>query len=92
MHQTNPRQMVYVSVFHPVIFEGNSLSVYLSVHLTQCSQSLQLVFIVSAVWSANLENLVLAIAAGLAQQCPVGTWNPRQTSMDSQNQECGRAK
>lgn len=55
------------------------VTVCLSVCLTQCSQSLQLVFIVSAVWSADLENLVLAVAARLAQQRPVGTWNPRQT-------------
>lgn len=55
------------------------VTVCLSVRLTQCSQSLQLVFIVSAVWSADLENLVLAVAARLAEQCPVGTWNPRQT-------------
>lgn len=41
--------------------------------LTKCSQSLQLVLIVSVVWSANLENLVLAIDTGLAQQCPVST-------------------
>lgn len=52
---------------------------FLFVHLTQCSQSLQLVFIVSAVMSPELENLVLSVAARLAQQRPVGTWNPRQT-------------
>lgn len=78
VYQTNPGQLVYVSVLHSLIFVSNCLSVC----LTQGSQSLELVFIVSAVWSADLENLVLAIAAGLAQQCPVGAWKPRQTCQD----------
>lgn len=41
--------------------------------LTQSSESLQFVLAVGGVRPANLKNLVLAIAAGLAQQSPVGT-------------------
>lgn len=40
--------------------------------LTQSGQSLQFVLAVGGVRPANLENLVLAVAAGLAQQSPVG--------------------
>lgn len=46
--------------------------------LTQSGQPLQLVLVVSTVRSADLENLVLAVAAGLTQQRPVGTWNQRE--------------
>lgn len=58
-----------------MLFVGNFLFVY----LTERSQSLQLLFIVSAVRSPELENLVLSVAARLAQQRPVGAWNPGQT-------------
>lgn len=49
--------------------------------LTQSSESLQFVLAVGGVRPADLENLVLAIAAGLAQQSPVGTWNHSPMSL-----------
>lgn len=45
------------------------------VGLTQSGQSLQLVLAVGGVRPADLEDLVLPVAAGLAQQSPVGAWN-----------------
>lgn len=42
------------------------------IRLTQSSKSLQFVLAVGVVRPADLEDLVLAVAAGLAQQSPVG--------------------
>ena len=50
---------------------------FVYLHLTQSSQSLQLILVVGAVRPADLEDLVLAVAAGLAQQGPVVAWNQR---------------
>lgn len=66
--------MVCASVLYSVFL----VCVRPSAWLTQCSQSLQLFVIVGAVGPSDLEDLVLAVAAGLAQQCPVATWNPRR--------------
>lgn len=49
--------------------------------LTQCSQSLQLILVVSTVRSTDLKHLVLAVTAGLAQQDSVRPWNQRKTCL-----------
>lgn len=58
--------------FCPLTGADKSESTACDVRLTQSSEPLQFVLALSGVRPADLENLVLAIAAGLAQQSPVG--------------------